>query len=373
VGQIIDYVDQVDWKGCTKVAEHVPYLKVPRKQGENVRRSLIELKLLATDLRIISEEEHLLIPLLRQPINEESEALRRQSNTIEFGTGEFQEEAKPVTMLDLLEDRVPPHVLAGMPKSLDIIGHVAVVETTAELQPYKALIGEAVLAANKTVRTVLAKTGPIGTQYRLRQFEILAGEDRTETLYIEHGCRYLLDLRKVYFSPRLSYEHDRVSRLVNEGEKVVDMFAGVGPFSILIAKRRSLIQVYAIDLNPEAVKYLEENVRLNRLRGKVTALLGDCRSVICQRLRSVADRVIMNFPSHSFDYVDSACYALKPTGGVIHLYTFSDEQSPFENLKCRLEESVSSAGRSVKEISCMRTVKAVAPYRLQVVADAVIA
>jgi tRNA (guanine37-N1)-methyltransferase len=259
-----------------------------------------------------------------------------------------------------------------MPKSLDIVGHVAILEITPELIPYKALIGEAVLSVNKNIRTVLAKASPISAQYRLREFEILAGEDSTETVHSEYGCKYLLDVRKVYFSPRLGYEHDRVSRLVNESETVVDMFAGIGPFSILIGKRRSQVKVYAIDVNPEAMKYLEENVRLNRVAGKVVPLLGDCRGIVRERLTGLADRVIMNLPEESLDYVDLACEAIKPTGGIMHLYTFSDEAIPFEELKEKVKDLVLSRGRSVQKISETRIVKAIAPYRLQVVVDATV-
>jgi len=368
---IIIFVDQESWGNGTKVA-HALYLKVQKGKGENVRRLLIELKLLATDLKIVTDDDCLFIPLIRRPLNKECEEIRKQVGLLDFGTGTFHTKAKPVTALELLEDKLPPHVLASMPKSLDIVGHVAIVEITSELEPYKALIGQAILAVNRNVRTVLAKASPISTQYRLREFEILVGEDCTETLHNENGCRYLLDVRKVYFSPRLGYEHDRVSRLVNESETVIDMFTGVGPFSILIAKRRSLVKVYAIDVNPDAIRYLEENVRLNRVTGKVIPLLGDCRNIIRMKLRGVADRVIMNLPAQSLEFVDLTCEAIKPIGGIMHLYTFSDEPAPFERLRDEVEGLILSAGRSVKGTLGVRIVKAIAPYRLQVVVDATI-
>jgi tRNA (guanine37-N1)-methyltransferase len=347
------------------------YLKVQKAKGENVRRLLIELKLLATDLKITPDDDFLLIPLTRRPLNEEEfEKIRKQVCALELGTGTFHTKAKSVTMLELLEDKLPPHVLACMPKSVDIVGHIAIVEITPELEPYKALLGQAILTVNRNVRTVLAKASPISTQYRIREFETLAGEDRTETVHNEYGCKYLLDVRKVYFSPRLGYEHDRVSRLVNEGETVIDMFSGIGPFSILIAKRRSLVKVYAIDVNPEAIRYLEENVRLNKVTGKVIPLLGDCGNIVHMKLRGVADRVIMNLPAQSLEFVDLACEAIKPAGGIMHLYTFSDKTVPFERLRHKVEGLIGTAGRSVKGTLGVRIVKAIAPYRLQVAVDA---
>ena len=328
------------------------------------------MSLLATDLRIVADENHhLLIPIVRYPSENDSSVLRKQAGFLEFGRGDFQAERKPLTVLDSLQEKLPSHVLAIIPRSIDIVGGIAILEITPELNPYKAKIGEAILAVNKNVRTVLSKASPISTQYRVREFEVLAGDDCTETMHNEYGCRYILDLRKVYFSPRLGYEHDRISRLVTEGETVIDMFAGIGPFSIPIAKRRSSVMVYAIDVNPEAIRYLKENIKLNKVEGKVTPFLGDCKNIVDHKLRGIADRVIMNLPGESLEYADTACQAIKPTGGIMHLYTFSDEKEPFNKLRDALKRSVLSAGRSVKDVET-RIVKEVAPYKLQVAVDA---
>lgn len=350
-------------------AAHALFIKVSRDKGEQVRKLLSELKLLATDLRIICDGQHLLIPLIKHPSNNDRDYLKKQVDALEFGIGKFQVERRPLTLPDILEEKIPPHILASLPKSFDIVGHVAIVEITPELEPFKSDIGQAILSINKNVLTVLAKASSISTQYRIRDFEVLAGEDRTETLHSEYGCRFLLDLRRVYFSPRLGFEHDRVSRLVDEGETVVDLFSGVGPFSILIAKRRSFVRIYAIDVNPDAIRYLRENLRLNKVQDKVTALLGDCRDIVHEKLKGVADRVIMNFPTQSLEFVHLACEAIRPAGGTIHLYTFSDEQPPFEKLKETLRRLTMSAGRSAKKIQA-RIVKDVAPYKRQVVLDA---
>jgi tRNA G37 N-methylase Trm5 len=101
-------------------------------------------------------------------------------------------------------------------------------------------------------------------------------------------------------------------------------------------------------------------------------LLGDCRHVVQQKLRGISDRVVMNLPGQSFDYLDVACDAIKSAGGTIHLYTFSSEAPPFEALQKSLKESVESRGRSFKTISGIRIVKEVAPYRLQVAVDAIV-
>jgi tRNA (guanine37-N1)-methyltransferase len=148
------------------------------------------------------------------------------------------------------------------------------------------------------------------------------------------------------------------------------MFAGVGPFSVLIAMRHEDVHVYAIDVNPDAIHLLKRNVRSNRVVGRVTPMLGDARQIVRKRLTSVADRVIMNLPERAREYVDVACEAVKPEGSVIHYYDFTKSQNPLEASKARLIEAVERSSHSVTEILSARKVRAIAPYAWQVVVDA---
>src|SRR5438552_14740080 len=147
----------------------------------------------------------------------------------------------------------------------------------------------------------------------------------THTTHKTYGCLFGVDLSKAFFSPRLSTEHQRVVQMVEKGERVVDMFAGVGPFSILIAKKVGDVRVDAIDANPQAVELLQENVRANKVEEKVHVHLGNAREVIRKELTQIASRVIMNHPSASKEFIKAACDALRPSGGVIHYYTFTGE------------------------------------------------
>jgi tRNA (guanine37-N1)-methyltransferase len=204
----------------------------------------------------------------------------------------------------------------------------------------------------------------------LRDFEVIAGVEKTATAHREYGCVYHVDVAKAYFSPRLSNEHDRVSSQVKEGEIVVDMFAGVGPFSILIAKKRENVKVYAIDVNPDAVEFLKRNIAVNRVENKVMPVLGDVRQVVRERLIGVADRVIMNLPEKAIEYIDVACKAIKSRGGIMHYYEFTDTPDPLETARVRLTEALSQTNRNVKKILLTRVVRATAPFTWQVVVDA---
>jgi len=204
----------------------------------------------------------------------------------------------------------------------------------------------------------------------LREFEVIAGVEKTETVHREHGCVYHVDLAKAYFSPRLSHEHDRVASLVREGEILVDMFSGVGPFSILMAKRRENVRVYAIDVNPDAVNFLRRNIAVNRVEKKVLPILGDARQVVRESFMGIADRVIMNLPERAIEYVDVACKVIKPEGGIMHYYEFTSAPNPLETAKVRLIEAMKRTNREVKEILLARIVRATAPFTWQVAVDA---
>jgi tRNA (guanine37-N1)-methyltransferase len=347
-----------------------PCLKIHKALGEKAITLIRELNLLDRELRVKRVGDDLYIPLISEPLPSHLEELEKSLTEFEVSASSFPERAKrPLKLVDLLEDRLPPHLLASLPRAIDFVGEIAVVEVPPELEGHKRLIGEAILATHNRVCTVLAKSGVVRGTYRLREFEVIAGVDKTETVHKEYGCTYHVDLSKVYFSPRLSHEHDRVASQVREGETVVDMFAGVGPFSILIAKKCRNVRVYSIDVNPDAVRYLEKNIAVNGVEKRVVPFLGDARQIVEERLTGVADRVIMNLPERALEYVDVACKTIKTGGGIVHYYEFTDEPAPSDAAKNRLIEVVKQTGRNVREILLARTVRVTAPYTWQVAVD----
>jgi tRNA (guanine37-N1)-methyltransferase len=276
------------------------------------------------------------------------------------------------TLVEFLENKLPSHLLASLPRSMDIVGDIAIIEIPPDLHTHKKLIGEAVLTVHKNVKTVLAKAGVVSGTYRVREFSLIAGEPKTETVHKEYNCKYNVDLAKAYFSPRLSYEHKRVASLVQEGETVIDMFAGIGPFSILIAKTHQNVKTYAVDANPSAAGFLKKNIRLNRVEGKVNSILGDAKEVVEAKFRGVADRVVMNLPEKAIEFVDAACKALKPAGGIVHFYCFVSASNTLEDMRSQLIEAVERSGRKVEKFPYSNAVRETAPYECQAVLDAII-
>jgi len=349
----------------------MPSLRISKNYGERGLALVKEMGLLNREFRVQREQSYLFIPLTREPMDTELNELQRVLPGFEVTKRPFSERAeRHRNLVDLLGNNLPPHILASLPHSIDFIGDIAVVEISPELESHKQVIGQAILMAHKRVRTVLAKSGAVSGVYRLRTFEVIGGEAKTETVHREHGCVFHVDLAKAYFSPRLSYEHNRVASLVRRGEIVVDMFAGIGSFSILIAKKHENIHVYAIDMNPYAFEYLKRNALANRVEARVKPVLGDARQIVNERLGQVADRVIMNLPERAIEYVDVACTAVKPEGGVIHYYEFSNTSEPLETAKSRLTEAVKHTNRHLEKILLARIVRGIAPFNYQIVVDA---
>ena len=320
------------------------------------------------------DESHLCIPLVRQPEENELETLKNHVPEMQLSTNVFSEKKAPAeTLIQALQDKLPPNLLAHLPQALDVIGDIAIVEIPQELKPYETLIGEAILKTHKNLKTVLAKAGAISGTYRTREYAFIAGEHKTQTVHREFGCQYHVDVAKAYFSPRLSHEHERVASLVQAGETVVDLFAGVGPFSVLIGKRNPKVKVYAVDLNPDAVELLKVNVRVNRVENRVFPILADAREIAATQLKGLADRVIMNLPETAIDFVDAACQTLKPDGGVIHFYAFIRSPDTTENLKQRFSQAVEENGRRVEAFLYGKSIRETAPFESQIVLDAKIA
>jgi tRNA (guanine37-N1)-methyltransferase len=330
------------------------------------------MKLLRRDLRVTGGEI-LDFPLTRIPIGPERIVLLNELPEGILGEKDFaRRPSRPKSLPEALGDRLPSHLLPSLPKSMDVIGAVAIVEIPPELEEVKRLVGEAVLKVNRNVHTVLAKVGPVTGETRVRGYETIAGKEDTETSYKEFGCTYILDPRKVYFSPRLSQERMRVAQGVRNGEAVLDMFAGVGPFSILIARTRRNVTVYAADINPDAVTYLTRNIVLNKAENSVIPLLGDAREIVERSLKGRVDRTIMNLPDRASEYLPTACLALRPEGGVIHHYSFQHGIDALKRAEDEVKTGVEAAGRRVIDVKASRLVRETAPNTWQTAVDALV-
>jgi tRNA (guanine37-N1)-methyltransferase len=346
-------------------------LKIPKNQGEKAIALAVKMKFFDKSLEIGRDEKSLYVPLLRKPKGNELTTLKAEIKNAEVTTTTFAEK-KPVsqTLIQILQDKLPPHLLARLPQAFDIIGDIAIVEIPPELKIFQTLIGNAIIQIHKNINTVLSKAGDVSGVYRVREYTFLAGENKTQTIHREFGCQYHVDVAKAYFSPRLSHEHQRVASLVQSREIVVDLFAGVGPFSILIGKKTPEVKVYAVDLNPAAIELLKVNVRINRVENLVFPLLADAREIAITKLKGVADRVIMNLPETAIDFIGAACETIRTDGGTIHFYAFIKAPDTIDNLKQTFTYKVEKNGREVDSFLYSKSIRETAPFESQVVLDA---
>ena len=193
--------------------------------------------------------------------------------------------------------------LSKVYNSFDIIGDITIIKVPNDNIINAETIAKQIMAVHKNVKTVFAQASPILGDFRIRELRLLAGENKTSTKHKEANCVFTVDVEKCYFSPRLSHERSRVAGMVKPGETVVNMFAGVGCFSIIIAKTVGQTKVFSIDVNPTAVQYMQENVRINRVYGKVFPLLGDSKELVNAQLQGTADRVLMPLPEKALEYL----------------------------------------------------------------------
>jgi tRNA wybutosine-synthesizing protein 2 len=250
--------------------------------------------------------------------------------------------------------------IARVPGSWAVIGTVVLV--TFEDCPREEAVGEALLELHGGADTVLANEGVSG-ELREPETRVVAGTGDTETVHTEHGTRYALDLTEVMFSPGNKAERARMGQIVGDGERVFDMFAGIGYFTLPMA--RAGARVTATEINPTAFRYLTENAVLNEVQDRVCLYRSDCRDVDVS-----ADRVVMGYYD-SHEYLDTALDALDP-GGVVHMHEACPEELLWERPVERLESAAAERGRSV-DVLDRRRVKSHSEGVAHVVVDARVA
>ena len=266
-------------------------------------------------------------------------------------------------------------------KSYDIIGDTILIRVHSDLESKRGIIAEALHKIYPHVRSIAAVPLYAHTDrvYRTRDLEVIWGDEDMETTHKESGCLFKVNPERVFFSPRLSYERMRVASKVMAGETIINMFSGVGCFSIIMARMQPQTKIYSIDVNPYAYEYMNENVRLNRMEGRVIPILGDVREELKKLgLEGVANRVLMPLPEEAHSFLPLAVRALEldkeGAGGIIHYYDVStgrkDDDLFVMPIK-RVRGIISSVfGDSLRlKIEEKRIVRSVAPRRYHVVLD----
>jgi tRNA (guanine37-N1)-methyltransferase len=272
----------------------------------------------------------------------------------------------------LLGDALEPvgrHVIFS---SYDVIGDIIIMKIPNSLQHKKYTIGKQLLESMKHVKCVFLQTSSVDGDFRLRRLELLAGVDRTVTEYHEHGCRFRVDVGKVYFSPRLSTERHRIAERVRDNEIITNMFAGVGTFSILIAKQNPCSTVFSIDSNPKANNLCLVNTRLNNVQDRVFPLCGDAKYIAGNLLAGLSDRVLMPLPEKAMEFVDSAVACLRNNRGSIHYFAHIKAQNRKDAVRAGKLATTEAFRNYNHELGTTRIVREVGPRLYQIVSDVLV-
>lgn len=352
-------------------------IKIPIRNVEDTRQIIVKNKVLNLDSKIKIENDYGFIPIieniekerLEQLINEIKEVITIKNPDFKIELTDTTLETlkhHPRSMAELLKGKLTKKEAENLKTSFDIIGDIVILEIPQELEKHKKEIGDAALKITKR-KTAFMKKSAIQGITRTRELELIAGENNSITTHKEHGTRLKLDVKQVYFSPRLATERKRISDLTKDGEEILDMFAGIGPFPIIIARNNN-VKITAIDINKIAIKYLKENTEKNKLKenAEIIAICGDTRVVADKKLKNKKfDRLIMNLPGLAPEFLDVAISHVK-NGGTIHYYEFSEG---FSNGINKIQNEAKKQNKTV-EILNTRKVKNVSPREWHVAIDA---
>jgi len=239
-----------------------------------------------------------------------------------------------------------------MPSSFDVVGSIAIMEIPSELKKKEKIIAETMIQLFKPLKTVVKKSGIHYGKYRRQKLTVIAGEKTKIAEYKESAVQMKMDLEKCYFSSRLGTERLRIAKQVKPKEKILILFSGVSPYPLVIAKNAKPEIIYAVELNPVAHKFAEENIKLNKLQDKIKPYKGDV-IIVVPKLRKKFDRILMPMPKTSLTFLGTAFKAAKK-GTIIHFYTFGKE----EEFKDIIDKIKAECKKHKKKCRILRTVKA---------------
>lgn len=372
--------------------QKIQYLKIKKENGQEfiklINREFKNDQIIDRKYKIFIENDFILFPLI-----DNEDKINRMKNVIDKKTqfeviqkkGLPNHKFKYRSIQEALKDKISNDFINIIPRSYDIIGDIAIIEFNKFEHTYnekirflKKEIAKAIMEVNRNVNSVYEKKGEITGKYRLRNLNLLYGDRNSETTYKENKCYFKLDVKNTFFSPRLVYERRRIaSSDIKENETIIDLFAGVGPFSIQIAKKHN-VEIYSFDLNPDAYYYLKKNIELNNLRGKIHAYNLDVKTLLnpvdelSKKLQNSADRIIVNLPEISLHFIDVICFLMKNTGGIIHYYHFSEKPNPIQKAIELLSINIAKENWKIEKILKSKIVKAFSPKSDLIVLDLVI-
>ncbi len=302
------------------------YIRVEPRNADAIKKNMMHLKLFDSSRAVIHSRSYVYFPTLDIKHAKNIKLIGRLGGSVISRRG--RKTARERGYGERISEAIGKAEYAKLSRGYDQMGNIAIIEFNGKRENERK-IASIMMHSNSSIKTVMAKAGAVSGKYRIRKLRYVAGARNYIANYSENNCMFRFDVRKVYFSNRLSFERSRILKLVKTGENVMVMFAGVGPFAIEIAKNIKGTNVVAIELNRQAYRYMVENIELNRLEN-VRAVYGDVKKA-AGRYSGFADRIIMPLPGSSLEFLDQA-YRVANKNSTVHLYAFSGLEDPFDGI-----------------------------------------
>ncbi len=244
--------------------------------------------------------------------------------------------------------------------SYDILGNIAIIKGKGKNKRQKLAQAKKLLKI-PNVKTVVEKVGNVKGRLRTIKVKHVAGEKNLIALHVENACLFKFNVSSCYFSSRLSNERKEIAKKIKKKDRVLVMFAGVGIYPIVIQKISKPAKIVGVEIGKDCCKYFKENLKLNKMKGKIEIIQGDVKKKVSKKLGKF-DVVVMARPNLKDSFLEQGLNACKK-GGRIFYYGFCNIGEK-KNLIDGLKKEVKGLRKRIKIV---RVVKAgeIAPYKFR--------
>jgi tRNA (guanine37-N1)-methyltransferase len=367
-------------------------LEVQKTHGSVILNWLRSESLLDHRWKVRSKDHLLFIPLSSSPSI--IPPLISEKNVRIYSAEEFRNFFSPIhfhsnpttgglLLRDAVKSFVPADLLPLVPRSFDAIGDIAILELNRNeqtlLEPFIIQIAQTLLDSHHEFRAVFGKAGDVDGVFRVRSLRHLAGDPTPITIHRENNCAFRVNIQETFFTPRLVFERKRLAeypQIWPQDSIIWDMFCGVGPYTIQIAKKSPSSPIIATDINEIAIKLLHENLQLNKIPSKIDCYVQDLGSVqnnphFHQYFGKVG-RFLMNLPERNLEFLPQIPPFIHPKGALLHIYQFNAKYRPIDEAIERFTASVTSQMFKIRQILSGRIVKPFSPSKDTTVLDILI-